>query len=94
MGADGFVIDHVGLRRLSDQLRMVRDELTAHNADRALAAPFSHPDLKMRLGQFVDNWSDAKTRIADQLGELAELTGQAAEQYRVTDENVAQEYRS
>lgn len=86
MGADGFSVDHHGLARLGRQLADLRAELRlGDEAIRPLLATISDDDLRRKLSEFAENWSDKRDLMMKSLDEASTFATQAAATYAAAD---------
>lgn len=87
MGDDGFTVDYKALNELGQQLANLRGEFKrGDDALSKLLREISDGDLRSKLKDFTDNWSDKKYAITSQLDSAAGFAISAARVYRDTDE--------
>lgn len=73
---------------LSEQLRNIEDLIGEYQWQ------VGHDGIADALGEFADNWSHERADIANQLDDLEDTAGSAAEGYEVPDEGIADQAES
>ncbi len=93
MSDDGFTVDYKALNELGQQLANLRGEFNrGDDALKTLLDTLSDDDLKRKVKDFADNWSEKKYAITSQLDSAAGFAISAARVYRDTDEAIAKGY--
>ncbi|MDP9072370.1 MAG: hypothetical protein M3N68_14015 [Actinomycetota bacterium] len=68
MGADGFAVDYEGLAALGQQLAELRGELeNGEDAIGPLLGTGSDDELRGKLSEFAENWSEKRYSVTRQL---------------------------
>lgn len=84
-------VDIDGLAELAKALRGIQQELDnlGHDFGRYEAA-IGAPRVKAKLSEVAGNWSTARQRIGQDLGQLASMADVAAATYRATEDTISQ----
>ena len=88
--ARGFQVTPASLALLASAVSRVRDELE-RTADlgQDVGAAFGSDVVAGALHHFVTGWHDGRAQICADVGQLADLLGQASQVYGETDDGLA-----
>jgi hypothetical protein len=88
-----FSVDPDGLDRLHGQLSAIESGMQNIGNDAACYDPLDlgpNADVWNALQQFHNDWSNGMSMIKHNIGQLLKLLGQAADDYRGTEDQISQ----
>jgi len=93
MGDGGFSVNYSELKQLGQRLIDLRGEFDAGTtAVDPLIAAVADDELRGKLRDFADNWSDKKAQITKQLDGAGSFATSAADAYKQADDQIGTEF--